>query len=37
MIANNVPYSLKISRIKYFAVLANSVKKTNFMDKIFVV
>ena len=32
-----IPYSLKFSRGKYFAVLPNSAQKQIFMDKIFVV
>ena len=33
----DIPYSLKFSRIKYFAVWLNSVQKQIFVDKIFVV
>ena len=32
-----IPYSLKFSRIKYFAVWLNSAQKQIFADKIFVV
>ena len=32
-----IPYSLKFSRIKYFADWLNSAQKQIFMDKIFVV
>ena len=32
-----IPYSLKFSRIKYFAVWLNSAQKQIFTDKIFVV
>ena len=32
-----IPYRLKFSRDKYFAVLPNSAQKQIFMDKIFVV
>ena len=34
---NIIPYSLKVSRIKYFVVWLNSAHKQNFADKIFVV
>ena len=37
MYINDVPYSLKFSRIKYFAVLPNSAQKQIFTDKIFMV
>ena len=35
--ASMIPYSLKFSRIKYFAVLPNSAQNQIFADKIFVV
>ena len=34
---SDIPYSLKFSRIKYFAVLPNSAQKQFFVDKKFVV
>ena len=37
MYMNVLPYSLKFSRIKYFAVWLNSAQKQIFADKIFVV
>ena len=37
MNAENIPYSLKFSRIKYFADWLNSAQKQIFTDKIFVV
>ena len=36
-IQKEIPYSLKFSGIKYFAVWLNSAQKQNFADKIFVV
>ena len=32
-----IPYSQKFSRVKYFAVLPNSTQKQIFADKIFMV